>query len=1257
MVANVASCTKLEATDQEFAMPARPDVVRLTRRVLPMAAVLLAAPLAATAPALAQDASDEAARADAVPRIVDRKLGEEEQILRRHEWFFSTRRAGASSAAEMARLRFDAVRETRKALEVQRKRRDDGLDAETNFWVAKGPAPSTFGGWAFGNVSGRIAALEADWDNGILYLGSASGGLWKSTNDGLSWESIFDSSGTLTVGAIEVDPNDSDVIWVGTGENVVGCESYFGVGLLRSSDGGATWEPRNGSDELLADLSMFADIVVDPRDSNHVVTGGRVRGCSGGSSVPGGLYTTEDGGQTWVQRLSGVSVYEIQQDPAVLDVFWAATDQGLYKSTDNAETWVKQTASSLPSSGTGRTELTVAPSDGNVVYALFSTGNSGGSEFWQTTNGGASWTLRATGSDACDGQCWYNSVLRVKIDDPNVVYRGNVHIFKSTNGGVDWVDLSNNWGASQKVHQDTHAFLMDPNDPQTFYVGCDGGIWKSSDGGTNFDNLNGDLNVTQFYAVGVDALDPETICGGSQDNSSLARTTSNVWDLQAVTGDGFVCHFNPVDPSYAYITSYPNGGYPNVLRSTTGVFGSFSTITGAGSGIVGGDRANWVTPYVLDPRSPNVLYLGTQRVYRSDDHGSNWTQVGPDDITDGGGTVVSLEVNRNFNEVVYAGTTDGNVWRSADGGSTWTEITAGLPPRSINDIAADPTNPDRAFATVGGFNTAHLWEWTLEGGWVSRGADLPNVPANSVLMLTDEDLLVGTDTGVFRSKDGGVSVEPYANGLPEGLVVTDLDWNADQSILTAGTYGRGAWQVTVDPVEPIVVYDSVEQPFVEVDGDGDEHVEPGETWSVRPILRNAGGLPAESVQARLSTAAAGVRVVEPDVRSYGTLDPGDAGTPLSAYEFVVEPGFACGETITFDLVDVTTTNEPFEYNDRPGAFSVTVVDSYEESTYDTLLDEDFESGANGWTHEAVDPGIFECFGKVYRDEWNLTSKDATHGTSFHCGKGPTGSYARTDYSWLYAAGKDSAGGAGIVLPGDVTSITLTVEHWYDTVSGQDGGQVVIDATENGDDTFQTLRPEGGYPGALNSGGCNGLRGKQAFQGSSGGWVTSTFDLTPYKGEKVWLAFVFGSDFDPASGEGWYIDDVKIETETLGAPICQVSDWPGRVPATTRFALVGENLIEASWAPSCNEDSVSGQTYSVQAGRLADLRGGTYAHAPVAGRCDRLSPATFTPAAGNEYYLVVPSYDGRQGGAGTRSDGGERPLPDATCGVPREGACP
>lgn len=1120
-----------------------------------------------------------------VPRIVaDREDGEQEQIERRLEWFYGSRRQGISTDREMRRLRFEAVEQTRAALELQRAQSAAGIASPsggTGFWVSKGPSPSTFGGWAFGHVAGRISAITADWTGGVLYLATASGGLWKSVDDGQSWTSVFDTAGTMTLGTVAVDPSNPDVVWAGTGENSAGCNSYFGIGLLRSPDGGATWELRNGTGgATLDDLASFADVVVDPRDSNHVVTGGRIRGCEDGSSSPGGIFTTDDGGLTWTERLPSREVFEIQQDPSSLDTFWAATSNGVYKSIDNAVSWTVQSASGLPTGNTGRTEIAIAPGDGNVVYALF---DQGSNSFWRTLNGGASWTQMTTGSDACDGQCSYNMVLRVDPNDSDTVYRGTVRLFKTVDGGSNWSALTSSWGSGQKVHQDTHVLMMHPTQPDTFYVGSDGGLWKSENGGSTFTNRIGNLNITQFYAVATGASDPESIiCGGAQDNSSLARTDSDLWDLQFVTGDGFVCQIDTQNPNRAYITSYPNGGFPSIYRSQTGLFGGYSEITN-GNGINGGESSNWVTPYLLDPGSPNILFLGTSRMYRSTNFGSSWTPQGPSNFTAGGSnSMLSIDLNPNFPDHVWAGTTDGRVWRTVDSGDNWTNITSGLPSRSINDLASDPTDGDRVFAALAGFNSEHLWEWTEAGGWVARDNGLPNVPANTALLLGAGDILVGTDVGVYRSADGGQNFVPYMDGLPQGTVVTDLKLDLPD-LVTAGTYGRGAWQIHVDPAQALVRFDSV-PPIVQIDGDGDTKVEPGETWSAAPLLRNLGGLPALGVTARLTTDAPGVTVLEPSLGQFGDLGPGAVAAPQTAFRFVIDPTFPCGDTVTFDLVDIHSTNEPEVYPDALAAFSVVV------------LDHKVTPGGGGGGGGAA---------PITLSSTPIASADRR---------------LVGDRVWLAAGGTDSTRGAGVDVPLGAIAVRFSAAG---LAAQAPAGQLVIDASANGLDEYTQLEA-----------------------GELGG----SYDITGYRGQRVWLAFVQAAG--PAAADAGSLEFLSLAP---GDPICDTIAWPGSVQDTL-YGLSGTDVV-ASWSESCNIGELP-QTYSVQVGDLDLLQStGTFSHSAQDAACDLVSPAQFTPGPGNEYYLVVPNAAAREGGFGAGTDGTPRPQGLGVCGAPREAVCP
>jgi hypothetical protein len=234
---------------------------------------------------------------------------------------------------------------------------------------------------------------------------------------------------------------------------------------------------------------------------------------------------------------------------------------------------------------------------------------------------------------------------------------------------------------------------------------------------------------------------------------------------------------------------------------------------------------------------------------------------------------------------------------------------------------------------------------------------------------------------------------------------------------------------------------------------------------------------------------------------------------------------------------------------------------------------------------------------------------------------------------------------------------MTVVHWYDTNLGGDGCKVLVDPDDNGQDLYVPLEPDGGYPSILKTGYCNAMEGGAAYTGSSGGWVTSTFDLSQYIGRRIWLAFVFASDRLLAGGEGWYIDQVEVESLVLGEPLCDVTPWPGTVPATVIYDLVAPDSIETTWDDSCNAGAVPEQAYSIQAGDLDLLRAtGAYTHTAVGDLCDRTSPSTFSPGAGNEYYLLIPTVGGHQGGGGVDSEGVPRPAGSAVCGPQRVAEC-
>ncbi len=714
--------------------------------------------------------------------------GEEEaegDAEKRIEWFIQQRQYPFDKIPDDAR---------RLAFESRPEESQQGARPTAAVWTPIGPNPTTsFFPNNWGVTSGRINAIAVSPANPqIVLIGGATGGVWRSTNGGVNFAPTSDSQVDLAVGSIVFSPSSPNIVYAGMGDKA---SSYLGTGVLKSTDAGQTWT--RVSNNTLPSPGQTAKIEVDPTNPNRVYVAQYTQLITG-TVFTSGFYYSTDGGVNWTQGLSG-GARDLARDPTNATTLYLAMSSaaggtaGIYKSTNSGVNWTQTYAA--PSGGSIR--VAVAPSNGQIVYVLATDGVTPRLEV--SNNGGASWTNlgSATFNVTASNQYGYNLYLLVHPTNPNIVFVGMKDVFRSTNGGANFTNLTNNFTLTNqytpnvsKAHPDQHYCFISPADPNQIYIGNDGGLWKSSDGGTTFQTMNSSLGLTMFTSIAVHPTNPALIYGGTQDNGTQKRTGAATWQ-EFSAGDGGQTVVDAVDPSIIFST-YVYGSISRWQNNANAYDGEVGT-----DAIFNNDRVAFYPPLVGNNLNSN-LYFGTYRLYISTNRGANWTAPGgATDLTNNLGTVSAIGVNRANINTIYTGSNDGRVMVSINGGANWTQRTTGLPNRFIKSINVSRTNANVAYLTVSGFNSGHVFK-TVDAGvnWADISGNLPNIPANTLLIdpAAPTTLYVGTDIGVFRSTNDGAAWEGLNTGLPP-VIVTELD--AQQSgLIVAGTYGRGAYTLT-----------------------------------------------------------------------------------------------------------------------------------------------------------------------------------------------------------------------------------------------------------------------------------------------------------------------------------------------------------------------------------------------------------------------------------------------------------------------------
>ena len=648
-----------------------------------------------------------------------------------------------------------------------------------------------------GQFAGRVSTIAIHpSDPNILYVGGAQGGVWRSDDAGLNWTPLTDGECSLAMGSIAIDPVDPRIVYAGTGEQHFAGDSYYGCGVLRSLDGGATWE-QLGEDVFVRRSSFtgrsgmgnggarIARVVVDMASAGSSTSTVVLAASSFG------LYRSPSSGRSWELVLEGYAtdVAANPRDPSVL--YAALYGEGIHRSSDGGVSWT-YSSEDIPREGTQRTILAVAPSDPDVVYTGVvlrgETSRDADMALYRTGDGGTSWEARPAQGASCSGQCWYDFAMAVHPDSADAVYLGTVLMYSSRDGARTFAQIH-----PTNLYVDQHHLVFDTlSSPYRLYLANDGGVSRTVNRGLNWQGLNSNLALVQFYrGVSMHPSDPVATLGGTQDQGTLRPSGSSlVWD-KVVVGDGGYTAFDVENPQIWYSETQwtPGSGLAGPRRN-----GGL-----ARAGIDVSEDALFIPPLVMDPVDSRRLYFGTRTLYRTDNAARNWTAIYR---TPGEEVITAIAPSAASPGTVYAALRTGRIVATHDGGETWLEAgpNEGIPDRYIGGLAAHPTDPAQAYAAAGGFLSGHVFQ-TTDGGrsWLDRTGDLPDHPVNSIIYdpADPAGVYLATDFGVFHSPTGGGSWFRLQDGLPVSAVY-DIAAQPGTDRLVAATHGRGMFELPIE---------------------------------------------------------------------------------------------------------------------------------------------------------------------------------------------------------------------------------------------------------------------------------------------------------------------------------------------------------------------------------------------------------------------------------------------------------------------------
>lgn len=644
--------------------------------------------------------------------------------------------------------------------------------ATTSNWVPIGP----FGSPGSGGDAGRLQCIRfMPGNSSILFVGTAAGGMWKSTNGGTSWTTTTDQIASLGVTDIAIDPLNTNNIYIATGDNDAG--DTYATGILKSIDGGLTWNT-TGLTWTTSQQRRIGRLLINPLKPTSLIAATSV-----------GVYKSVNGGTSW-SLISNGNFRDAEYKPGDTTVVYAVSNGSLIRSTNGGASFTGVIIA--PSLSVNRLSIAVTPANSSYVYILCSSTNNGFGGLYRSTNSGTSFSLMSTTPNIFDwstngsgtgGQGWYDIAIGASPTNADYIVAGGVNTWRSTNGGSTWV-LNTHWyggGGKPYVHADLHDVQW--VNGSTCYLGHDGGISVTTNTNTSWTTINGNMNIAQIYRMGQSnsATTPTYILTGHQDNGTNLVTSGTTWN-RTMGGDGMDCFV-----SWASNSVMVGSQYEGSFNRTTNGGASWTAIM---TGLTG--TAAWVAPIVQDPVNANTFYCGYQRVFKSTNQGGTWTALGTSNL----GTVDQIAVAPSNNSIIYA-TAGASIYKTSNGGTSWGNISSGLPNLTITQIAIDNQNANNLWVTLSGYSSGNKVFESTNGGatWTNYSTGLPNIPANCIIYRKNSPkvMYVGTDVGVYYREASMSAWIPYFQGLPN-VVVADLEIYTPTNKLRAATYGRGVWE-------------------------------------------------------------------------------------------------------------------------------------------------------------------------------------------------------------------------------------------------------------------------------------------------------------------------------------------------------------------------------------------------------------------------------------------------------------------------------